>query len=400
MTILAVVLAVLCGLVFLVWTSRHLLINHSKRHDVPLTADLPGPPRPAPRVSVLVAAKDEEANIGACVESMLRQDYPDFEVLVIDDRSADRTAEVVEAIAARDPRVRLVRIRELPDGWCGKNHAMWQGARHATGEWLCMIDADCRQTCDRTLSVTVQHALDRGADLLSVLPTLEMKGFWENVVQPVCSGVMIIWFKPDAVNDPARPQAYANGAFMLMRRDAYEAIGTHEAVRMCVNEDMHMALRTKRAGRRLVVVQNRGLYLVRMYTSLQQIVNGWSRIFYGTFGTTPRLIASIAVLGVMSMLPYLVTPLGWIAWAATGRGAWLAAALAGTAAMAMQLSVIVRFYRLTGGAGRLAWAYVVGCSVAMVSLVKALGKRRRGGQIVWRNTTYSTGATKTEAPVP
>ena len=138
--------------------------------------------------------------------------------------------------------------------------------------------------------------------MLSVLPILEMKGFWENVVQPVSGGVMMIWFKPDSVNDPKKRAAYANGAFMMIRREAYEKVGTHEALKDKLNEDMHMALRVKQGGGAVRVVRNDGLCVVRMYTSLREIVRGWSRIYLGTFGTLGRLLATLGLLLVVLVL--------------------------------------------------------------------------------------------------
>lgn len=391
MTALCVILTALSALVALVWASRHVQISLEKRLDNLLRADSPGPPPDAPFLSVLVAAKDEAENIERCVRTMLDQDYGRYEVIVVNDRSADDTAAIVERIAAEDPRVRLINIRELPEGWLGKNNAMQTGIRQARGDWLCMIDADCRQTSRRTLSTAMQYARDTEADLLSVLPVLEMRGFWENVVQPVCGGVMMIWFKPKNVNDPARPAAYANGAFMLIRRSAYEAIGTHEAVRTCLNEDMHMAARIKRAGLRLRVVRNEGLYLVRMYTSLRAILRGWSRIFLGTFGTAVRLTVSLLVLVLMGLLPYAAAAAGFAA-ASLGAGspAWAwAAGLAGAVAAAMQLTVIYRFYALIHARPSLAWTYPIGCAVAMIAVILSMTRLRKGAKVVWKGTSYS-----------
>jgi cellulose synthase/poly-beta-1,6-N-acetylglucosamine synthase-like glycosyltransferase len=394
MTILAVILTVLCSLVFLVWSARHLAIGRAKRDNTVLTADSPGAQASAGKVSILIAAKDEEETIEACVRSMLMQDYADFEVIVINDRSSDRTAEIVQGIADEDPRLRLINVEDLPEGWSGKNHAMWRGAAVATGDWLCLSDADCRQTSCRTVSVALRHAADNGVDLLSVLPNLEMKGFWENVVQPVCSGVMIIWYNPEKVNSPARPHAYANGAFILFRREAYDAVGGHESVKPALMEDLHLAERVKRAGRKLKVVQNDGLYTVRMYTSFRKIVNGWCRIFFGTFGTKRRLRVSMAIMFVMGLLPYITAAAGWATWAAGGGAAWLAAAIMGSAAAAMQVSVIARFYRLAKAKWWLCWTYPLGCVIAIVSLVKAYRKHRPGAQVVWRSTAYATGSPK------
>ena len=394
MTVLAIVLTAFVAFTALAWASRHHMICKEKRSGLLLTPESPGPPSDPPRVSVMVAAKDEAACIEACVRTMLDQDYPNYELVVCNDRSTDDTAAIVARIAAQDPRLRLVNIEHLPDGWCGKNNAMQQGIATTSGEWICMIDADCRQTSTRTLSTAVQHALDNRDDLLSVLPRLEMNSFWENVVQPVCSGVMMIWFRPDKVNDPDRPNAYANGAFILIRRSTYEALGTHEAVKDCLNEDMHMARLAKEGGHKLEVVRSHGLYLVRMYTSLKQIVRGWGRIFFGTFGTLRRLSVSLAVVVMMGLLPYVAAAWGLAMAAAGGEPAWVwwMLGLAGAATAGIQLSVILRYYRLIGARAHLFWTYPLGGLVTACALVASLTKLRPGAKVVWKSTSYKRQA--------
>ncbi len=393
-TILPALLTILCGLVTLVWASRHVLLWREQRRNNVLTPGSPAAEGERPHVSVFVAAKDEQANIASCVSTLLEQDYGPFDVTVIDDRSEDNTAQIVRDLAARDDRLHLVQVNELPEGWCGKCHAMWTAVPATDKPWIVMTDADCRYICPKTLSVAMRYAADHGVDMLSVLPELEMRGFWENVVQPVCSGVMMIWFQPDKVNDPSRSDAYANGAFILMRRSTYQAIGTHAAVRDKLMEDMHLAARVKQAGAKLRVVRSRGLYRVRMYTSLGQILRGWSRIFFGTFGTLPRLTVSLVLLLLMGLSPYLSAISGLAVAAAGGPPWWLAAGLAGAVAVVMQLSVIARFYAVAGARAGLAWTYPIGCCMVTVALLMAAGKHRRGATVVWRNTHYakSSGA--------
>ena len=388
---LVVALTVLASLVALVWVSRHYLIWRERRNDSRLSPDYPGPPDDAPFIHVFVAAKDEADNIEPCVRSMLEQDYPNFSVTVCNDRSTDATGEIVERIAAEDPRVSLLNIERLPEGWCGKNNAMQTGICSTNSEWICMIDADCRQTSTRTLSTAMQYAADTDADLLSVLPDLDMRGFWEYAIQPVCGGVMMIWFRPDRVNDPNHPSAYANGAFMLMKRSAYEAIGRHERIKGEVNEDMHMADLVKKAGLNLRVVRSGGLYRVRMYTSLRSIVRGWARIFFGTFGTLKRLTLSFLLMTVMGLVPYVAAILGLSMGAAGAQGAslWWALGIAGAAGVVIQISVIFRFYRLIGARPLLAWSYPLGCLVVLLSLSIALSKLRKGAKVTWRGTSYS-----------
>jgi len=389
MVLSCVVLTVFSVLVTVVWVSRHVMIHQQQRSGQMLGPDCPGPGDEPPPLSVIVAAKDEEACIERCVRSMLDQDYPNFEVIVCNDRSDDNTAAIVQRIADEDTRLRLVNIESLPEGWCGKNNAMQTGIAQSSGEWICMIDADCRQTSNRTLSVALKYALDNDIDLFSILPDLEMNGFWEKVIQPVCSGVMMIWFSPNKVNNPDKPNAYANGAFMLMRREVYQAIGTHEAVKDQVNEDMHMADRIKKSGKKLRVLRSDGLYTVRMYTSFKQIIRGWSRIFFGTFGTLKRLTISFLLMAVMGLLPYAAALVGFLGFHSGGSIAALVCGIAGLAGVAMQMSVIFRYYRLLGNAGALAVTYSMACIITLVVIIISMTKLRPGATVTWKSTSYS-----------
>jgi glycosyltransferase involved in cell wall biosynthesis len=381
-------LAGLLVLVALVWATRHIAISRADRLLPPLHSGLYPQSNGdvLPRISVLVAAKDEEQNIEACLRSWLTQDYPDFEVICIDDRSSDGTAVIIDAIAADDARVRALHVTELMPGWFGKNNAMRVGVERASGDWLCFSDADCLQTSPRSLTVAMRHAQETRVDFLSVLPNLEMHGLWERIIQPACGGIMMLWFNPLKVNDPRRPNAYANGAFMLLSRAAYDAIGGHEPVKTEVNEDMHMARRAKEAGLRLRVVSNADLYRVRMYNSFAQAWRGWSRIFYGCFGTLRRLVVSL----VLSLLPWLALVGGLLA-----RGLGFAADRTGdvllvsaAAACALQMSVLFRFYRICRVNPLLAPTYPIGALLAAGMLISAI--RRLGGRstTTWRGTIY------------
>ncbi len=386
----------LLGLVAAVWASRHWDISRAKREHVPLSSRAyPGPPRDPPLVSVLIAAKDEAANIEPAIRTMLEQDYPNFELIVINDRSSDDTGAIMESIRSErtDDRLKVVHIRELRDGWFGKNNAMREGVQHARGEWLCFGDADCKQTSPRTLTMAVRHATEWNIDFLSVLPGLETHSLWERIIQPVCGAVMVFWFHPRRVNDPAHPTAYANGAFMLMRRDCYEAIGGHEAVRTEVNEDMHMAARAKGCGKRLVVVQSDDLYTVRMYSRFKDIWRGWTRIFYGCFGTFRRLRLTMLVLLVMSVFPYASFIAAAAVTAAKGFAAagpaWLCVLGLSTACIILQQTVIARFYRLSHTNPWLAPTWIVGVCVCVGMVFSAMLKLRSRSTLTWRGTTYS-----------
>ena len=210
-----VVWAVFLAAVACIWLSRHITIWRGQRMVETLTADdSDGWPADAPFVSVVLAAKDEEANIETAVRTFLEQDYPSFEVIVVNDRSTDGTAEVLERLRSEQPdsRLKVLCVDELKEGWFGKNNAMREGVAAAGGQWLCFGDADCRQTSPRSLSAAVRYAIDNRVEFLSVLPNLENHTVWERIIQPACSAVMVFWFPPMRVNDPFCKEAYANGA--------------------------------------------------------------------------------------------------------------------------------------------------------------------------------------------
>lgn len=390
-----VIWSVLLAAIALGWVLRHRSISRGIRSAMALSeGTFVGPVPEAPRVSVLIAAKDEETNIETAVRTMLDQDYPNFELIVIDDRSTDRTGQILESLRAErnDDRLKVVHVRELREGWFGKNNAMREGVAIADGEWLCFGDADCRQTSRRTLSTAVRFALAEKLDFLSLLPQLEMHGIWERIIQPVCGAVMVYWFQPAKVNEPDSSDAYANGAFMLMKRSCYEAIGRHDAVRTDVNEDMSMARLAKKKGQRLFVIHNDGLYTVRMYTTFRQIWRGWSRIFYGCFGSFRRLRLTAIMLTVMNIVPYasLLLAAGAVllnGWSAVGAG-WQAVGGCSLLAAVAQQSVIVRFYRLSRISGWLGPAFVVGAVICVGILISAMFKLGGRSTTNWRGTIY------------
>ena len=180
---------VLLALVSCVWALRHREVSRFQNQEQPLSpTSFDKPPADAPRISVVIAAKDEEANIDVCVRTLLEQDYPDFELIIVNDRSEDRTAEILSAIEDPTGRLKVLHVTELRDGWYGKTNAMRVGVEAATGEWLCFSDADCRQVSNRTLSMSMRLALENGVDFLSVLPVLETGTFVERMIQPAASG--------------------------------------------------------------------------------------------------------------------------------------------------------------------------------------------------------------------
>lgn len=372
---------VLC-LIALVWLRRHADLNRGARDPV---LPLGGPSAtdgPLPKLSVLVAAKDEEANIETCLRGLLAQEYPALEVIAIDDRSRDRTGAIMDALAASDARLRIVHVRTLPAGWTGKNHAMHVGVQQATGDYLCFTDADCRFHAPQLLASAVRFARRENFEFLSVLPQLEAHTFWERIVQPPAGAIMVFWFPPEKVNDPHSSRAYANGAFMLLTRAAYDALGGHDQHRCVMAEDMCFARAAKRAGVRLRVIRGGGAYSVRMYVGFRQIWAGWTRIFYCSFDSWLRLFVSALFLLAFSLSPtlsLLASP--FLGTSAAGIAA------AASAALVAQQSVLWRFYGLCDVRGPWALTYPLGAALCFATICNAVG-RRLGVKTVWRGDAY------------
>jgi chlorobactene glucosyltransferase len=256
--------------------------------------------RSGPFVSVIVPARDEERSIGRCLESLLEQDYADYEVIVVDDDSSDATAEIVAGIAARDPRLRLVSGAPLPDGWLGKPHALSEGVAVARGEILVLTDAD---TVHRSHSISwaVTNLHDHHADILSGYLDQEYGTLGERVVVPTMYAMMLLvpLFLIPRTRSP-RP-AFAIGQYVAVRREALEGVGGFEAIRDSIVDDMSMATRMKVCGYRGVFLDAKGIAGCRLYSGYRDAFEGIERSIYSAVGGRPlaALAVSVAVLGLI-----------------------------------------------------------------------------------------------------
>src|SRR5882762_8196090 len=191
---------------------------------------------PEPRVSVIIPARNEEASLGACLQSLTQQSGVAFEVMVVDVGSTDRTRAIAQSFSG----VRAIDAPPLPEGWTGKNNAAAAGVRQARGEWFLFTDADTVHK-PGSLARAVSEAEQHGASLLSYSPEQEVHGFWEKAVMPVIFADLADAYPPAKVSDPACPIAAANGQYLLVSREAYEAVGGHAAVANSLLEDVATA---------------------------------------------------------------------------------------------------------------------------------------------------------------
>ena len=250
----------------------------------PSSSEIPVPPRVPPSVTAIVPARNEEAVLAACIESLARQ--PEIlEILVVNDQSIDGTASVVRKLMEKVPNLRLLESGELPDGWVGKNHALWIGAKQAKGAWLLFTDADAQHEPNSAASA-LQIAQKHHAALVSFSPEQITESWHEKALVPYIYLRLAKHFSYEKVNEANSAAAAANGQFLMMRRDVYDAIGGHACVAGELLEDVALAIRVKSAGQRIWFGSGRGIVRVRMYRSFGAMWQGWKKNLYRLTGGT------------------------------------------------------------------------------------------------------------------
>jgi chlorobactene glucosyltransferase len=299
---------------------------HNQYHLDIIVEPMPPPaPSDAPLISICIPARNEENNIRKCVESALGQDYPKIEAIVLDDRSADSTLTQLSEIAARDSRLLPICGKELPAGWAGKPHALFQASAAAHGEWLCFVDADTF-LAPQAISACYAKAIETHADMFTTMNEQVVGTFWEKVVMPLVLTALSVGFSPRKVNDPNSRDAIANGQFIMIRRAVYEAIGGHEKVKDQIVEDKAISEQVKWNGHRLVVADGMKFIRTRMYTDPPSMWEGWTKNIYLGLSGHPAMLLLGAFGATLALMAALFLPL-WtllgINWLVNG-GDWLA----------------------------------------------------------------------------
>lgn len=332
-----------------------------------------------PRVSIIVPARNEEAMIGDAVRSLLAIDYPNFEVLAIDDRSEDRTGAILDGLEVEFAgRLRVLHVNDLPARWLGKTHAMWAAAKIASGEWLLFTDADVLHAFD-SLKRTVRYAERERADHVVLLPTLIMKSWGERMMISFFQALFIFAHRPWKVADPKAKDHMGVGAFNLVRRSAYDAIGGYERLRMAIVDDMRLGEVLKREGFAQRCVSGANLVRVRWANGALGVVRNLTKNFFAElkYNTAVALGASAAVLGIQ-------------------LGPWLGVAFApgwSRLGFAVALACVVVIYRVMSRWSSVPTAYVVTHPLATILLVYTMLRSTAlalwQGGVVWRGTKYS-----------
>ena len=389
---LTTIAIVILSLVLLMWVWRHRLMTRTLRDDPHIRADANAPiPENPPFVSVVIPARNEASNIRRTLDAVLSQHYPNFEVIVADDRSEDETRNVVRDAAAADVRVRLFEVTELPEGWAGKNHALWQASQEARGELLLFLDADVALDAG-ALAVLVSHLLQNRVDMLSTFLRLDSHSFWEKSIRVLLGSMLLVRYPLEKVNDPTSKKAFANGQLIMIRSDVYREIGGHERVKSILLEDVALAGEVKLHGHRLSVGYGFDLAAARMYSSLADICRGWSRIYYSGFGgSLRRVLFGMVLLLVFTLFPYvcLITAAAMLLAGGAATGPLVLLLLSVVEIAAMQ-GLMVRMHRLSRCEPGYVAMHFPAALVALGILLSAVFRRFSSKGIVWKGTRYDT----------
>ena len=340
-----------------------------------------------PRVSVIVPARDEERNIRRCVESLLAQDYSNFEVVVVDDASTDATPAILDQLRQTPlgcRRLRVVRVEHLPAGWAGKPHALHTGAQVASGEWLLFTDADTDHT-PSALRSAMTRALAESADLFTIGTTQELPDFWSRVLMPIAYMGISFMYPPMLVNSRRSRVAIANGQYLLIRHATYDRLGGYDTdeLRGTVVDDLALARVVKRSGARLLFVDGRGLVTTHMYQSLREHWNGWGKnAVVGSRGGALGFALLAPGLPLITVAQFALLAAGLLR-----RDARLT--LAGAVPVAATLGYRAYLDRSLAIPLRYGWTHPLGGVVFTGILTRAFWRKLRGDSVPWRGRSYA-----------
>jgi glycosyltransferase involved in cell wall biosynthesis len=367
----------LFGLIAFFWIFHGLRVAYGALRLPRIKDCAPAKDAACPRISLIFAARDEEEKLPAALATLAALDYPNLEIIAVDDRSQDSTGAILEEFTRRHPRLRALHVTELPNGWLGKPHALQRAYEQSTGEWLLFTDADVRFAPD-VLRRAVTLVKQRGVDHLTLFGDVEMVGFWEKVLITFFGLAFHIATDPYRVSDPDSWTYVGVGAFQLLQRSAYEQAGTHRRLAMEVVDDMKLGKIVKQAGFRSCVGLAEDAVVIRWHAGLRNLVRGVTKNFFAATGYNLAL-AFVAAGGLLllNVAPFVAVIFGhgWIRVSA-GAAVVIALCLHSGVDLVMRVSPL---YALTHPIGALLFCYML-----LRSTVVTLW---RGG-VTWRGTFY------------
>jgi len=330
------------------------------------------------RVSIIVPARNEAEHLEPALRTLLALEYPDYEIIAVNDRSTDATGDIMRRLAAESGgRLQIVEVSELPPGWMGKTHAMWRAAQQATGEWLLFTDADVSFRPD-SLRRAVAYAEAEQADHVVLFPTQVFKSFGERMMMGFFQALFIFGHRPWKVADPKTKDHMGIGAFNLVRRSVYEAVGTYQALRLQVIDDMKLGEIIKLKGFRQRNVFGRDLLRLWWAKGTMGVVDNLTKNMFALLHFSPKRVVGAAVLLLfLNFVPFLglVLAHGW------ARAPFVVAVLVIAMIYLGQswYSDLSPLYFLAHWASALMFAYI---------LMRSMSLALHHGGVMWRGTLY------------
>ncbi len=341
-------------------------------------------PSPAPLISVMVPARDEAENIGACLDSLIKQDYPNFEILVLDDNSTDATAAIVAGLAAQDGRIKLIQGRPLPEDWAGKPYACHQLSQHARGEWFLFVDADTIHTPDMLRGV-LALARQQKVSLLSGFPRQLARSLVQKIGVPVIYFLIIGWAPLWLIHRLKTPRpSVAIGQFLFFASQEYRRIGGHEVVKSRILEDIWMGIEVSRAGGRHIAVDLSSMVSCDMYPTAAAMWRGLVRCVYSIAAITPLML--LVLIGIA--LFFYIGPFYWL-W----NGFFMTdASYLWKGIVIFQIALIYFMRWLVDTRFKepavSTWLHPLGIIYLFVTVVYSLGRWLFGAGVTWKERVY------------
>lgn len=371
---------ILAVTVALIWTMMAVAIARNSLKTT-LLKPYDGPIDPnSPAVEVVIPALNEELRVESTVAKVLAQDYPHLRLTVVDDRSTDRTGAILDELA-KTRSLRVIHGEPRPIGWVGKTWAIAQGAKGATAEWLLFVDADMGLH-PRALATALRRAEEVGADLVSIIARPEVETFWQGAIAVAIGEILFTMYPIHKINDPDSPVALAAGGFILVRREAYEKIGGHEAVRAEIVEDIALGKRMKQSGGKLDVHLAPSLAWTHMYGTFRDLWVGLRKNAFAGMEYQLRKYVTGAIGGqIMAWTPFVA-----IAIALFYRDLPLGVAgVCGVLAQAASVAPLIPYLRISP---LFVFAIPFG-SAAYTAIATASVWNHYRGRIIWKGVTFS-----------
>jgi len=353
----------------------------------------PTPPEHTLLISIIIPARNEARCIARCLDGVLNQHYPNYEVIVIDDHSTDATPHILAQYAAQYPHLRVLSGTGLPAGWTGKAWACQQGAQAACGEWLVFLDADTAAQ-PKLLLALLEYATTHGRDVVSVFPFLELGSFWERLLLPPFRAMIYATypFQRVAADDAHAQEVMANGQCILVRQQCYATIGGHAAVRAAVLEDVWLARHLHDAGAHVAVVLGCTAVRVRMYTSRSEVFEGLTKNACAGFRSAGwRALLAGTIQFALALLPFwlLLTTVIYVGEA----GFQLSSVLALVLGLGTMLAALVLRARMLHQLYHLPWPYALLWSLSIIAYSGILARSAwlvaSGHGVLWKGRNYA-----------